>query len=163
MKRASGVGKRGSVTGKQPRRSSTNVDTFLNPLTILINASKNARNSLAENDGPPPEEEYCNIWCSLDNLSWNLASLAAPVDPTSDTVTIYDPNNTDPAACPAPSLPTPPDMPTITLPKTRTHMFDPTHVEDFDDASLINNLHEAPLLYLLLRRYAEQHIYTSCR
>jgi len=35
-------------------------------------------------------------------------------------------------------------------------------MKDFEDASLINNLHEAPLLYLLLRRFSEQHIYTNC-
>lgn len=33
---------------------------------------------------------------------------------------------------------------------------------DFDDAAKINNLHEAPLLFVLLRRYNDRKIYTNC-
>jgi hypothetical protein len=103
------------------------------------------------------------VWVNLDGLSWNLANLAAVPDPSSDTIKIYDPATTDPNELPAPSLgPPPPGFDLLDVPKTSTHMFDPSHVLDYSDASLINNLHEAPLLYLLLRRYAEDHIYTAC-
>jgi hypothetical protein len=103
------------------------------------------------------------VWVTLDGLSWNLANLAAVPDPSSDTIKIYDPATTDPNELPAPSLgPPPPGFDLLDVPKTSTHMFDPSHVLDYSDASLINNLHEAPLLYLLLRRYAEDHIYTAC-
>ena len=42
------------------------------------------------------------------------------------------------------------------------HEFDPTHMLDYDDAARINNLHEAPLLFVLLRRYEAKQIYTAC-
>jgi hypothetical protein len=41
-----------------------------------------------------------------------------------------------------------------------THACDPSHLEDLDDVSLLNNLHEAPLLHLLKRRYALDKIYS---
>jgi len=41
-----------------------------------------------------------------------------------------------------------------------THACDPSHLEDLDDVSLLNNLHEAPLLNLLKRRYKQDKIYT---
>ena len=43
-----------------------------------------------------------------------------------------------------------------------THPFDPTHSMPFDDISLLNDLHEGPLLDLLRRRYAKEIIYTDC-
>lgn len=41
-----------------------------------------------------------------------------------------------------------------------TQSFDPTHDMDMDDLARMNNLHEAPLLDLLRRRYAKDEIYT---
>jgi len=40
------------------------------------------------------------------------------------------------------------------------HTWDPTHAEDLDDLSEMNNVHEAPLLDLLRRRYFSDKIYT---
>lgn len=39
------------------------------------------------------------------------------------------------------------------VPKERTHAYDPSHALDLDDASKMNQMHEAPLLDLLLRRF----------
>ena len=39
--------------------------------------------------------------------------------------------------------------------------FDPSHETDLDDASLLNNLHEAPLLNLVCSRFKRDKIYTN--
>lgn len=39
--------------------------------------------------------------------------------------------------------------------------FDPTHLADLDDLCAMNNLHEAPLLYALRRRFFRDAMYTS--
>lgn len=39
------------------------------------------------------------------------------------------------------------------MPKDRTRAYDPSHALDLDDASKMNQMHEAPLLDLLLRRF----------
>ena len=44
----------------------------------------------------------------------------------------------------------------VLTPVEETHPFDPTHKMPFDDVSLLNDLHEGPLLDLLRRRYAEE-------
>jgi myosin V len=36
---------------------------------------------------------------------------------------------------------------------SETHGFDPSHESDLDDAAQLNNLHEAPLLDLISRRF----------
>mmetsp|Transcript_12788 Transcript_12788/g.19580 ORF Transcript_12788/g.19580 Transcript_12788/m.19580 type:complete len:328 (+) Transcript_12788:153-1136(+) len=41
------------------------------------------------------------------------------------------------------------------------HPFDPSHALNLEDASNLNNLHEAPLLALLRRRFRQGQIYTS--
>ena len=43
---------------------------------------------------------------------------------------------------------------------TATYPVDPTHLEDLADAARMNDLHEAPLLALLERRYNVGSIYT---
>ncbi|TYZ59134.1 hypothetical protein PybrP1_000059, partial [[Pythium] brassicae (nom. inval.)] len=40
------------------------------------------------------------------------------------------------------------------------HPFDPSHALDLDNISEMDNLHQAPLLDLLRRRYLEDRIYT---
>ena len=40
------------------------------------------------------------------------------------------------------------------------HPFDPSHGLDLDDISRLNNLHEAPLLHCLKRRFKDNNIYT---
>jgi len=42
---------------------------------------------------------------------------------------------------------------------TYTHMFDPSHESDLDDAALLNNLHEAPLLNLITSRFKRVHFF----
>lgn len=42
-----------------------------------------------------------------------------------------------------------------------THPFDPSHALDLSDASQLNNLHEGPLLNLLIRRFQSDDIYTN--
>ncbi len=42
-----------------------------------------------------------------------------------------------------------------------THSFDATHESDLDDAAMLNNLHEAPLLSLIRRRFEADKIYTN--
>jgi myosin heavy subunit len=41
-----------------------------------------------------------------------------------------------------------------------THPADPSHMDNLPDIALMNNLHQAPLLHLLRRRYLEDAIYT---
>lgn len=41
-----------------------------------------------------------------------------------------------------------------------THHCDPSHLRDMDDIAHMNNMHEAPLLGLLKRRYMKDQIYT---
>lgn len=48
-----------------------------------------------------------------------------------------------------------------TLPSNKIHPLDPTHLEDLDDLCSMNNLHEAPLLSILHRRFAKNLIYTT--
>jgi len=43
---------------------------------------------------------------------------------------------------------------------SETHQFDPTHELDLTNISDMDNLHEAPLLDLLRRRYEKDNIYT---
>ena len=43
---------------------------------------------------------------------------------------------------------------------SKTHCFDSTHLIDYDNICLMNNMHEAPLLDLLKRRFYKNHIYT---
>jgi myosin V len=48
------------------------------------------------------------------------------------------------------------------LPSNTFHPFDPSHSLDLDDISRLNNLHEAPLLHVLKRRFRDDKIYTFC-
>lgn len=43
----------------------------------------------------------------------------------------------------------------------QVHPYDPTHSLDLDNIAEMDNLHEAPLLDLLRRRYLEDKIYVS--
>lgn len=52
------------------------------------------------------------------------------------------------------------DNTTVVVPVDDTHPCDPTHMEDADDIARMNNMHEAPLLDLLRRRYKKDQIYT---
>eukprot|EP01138_Halocafeteria_seosinensis_P010819 gb/GECG01011049.1/.p1 GENE.gb/GECG01011049.1/~~gb/GECG01011049.1/.p1 ORF type:complete len:633 (+),score=86.46 gb/GECG01011049.1/:1-1899(+) len=49
---------------------------------------------------------------------------------------------------------------TVVVPIEDTHPCDQSHLEDTDDIARMNNMHEAPLLDLLRRRYKENSIYT---
>ncbi|CAM9139822.1 unnamed protein product [Laminaria digitata] len=49
----------------------------------------------------------------------------------------------------------------VQVPKADTHPYDPSHALDLDDASKMNQMHEAPLLDLLLRRFRKDVIYTN--
>ncbi|GMH55700.1 hypothetical protein TL16_g01972 [Triparma laevis f. inornata] len=48
----------------------------------------------------------------------------------------------------------------VTLDLQEFHPHDPTHSLDLDDISRLNNLHEAPLLHVLKRRFNDDKIYT---
>ncbi|GMI14409.1 hypothetical protein TrLO_g2424 [Triparma laevis f. longispina] len=142
--------KRASTQG---RRASQPVATLLTPLDKLIQDSKAKRQK--EESDVPQKQDATHIWASLDGHAWSLCSLPAPPTPGAPTILITKPDT--------PGQPLPPDPPiTIEVEAGMTHPFDPSHAEDYDDASVINNLHEAPLLYLLLRRFNEQKIYTLC-
>ncbi|CAM9145057.1 unnamed protein product, partial [Ectocarpus sp. 12 AP-2014] len=56
---------------------------------------------------------------------------------------------------------TPTQNTSVEVPKDQTHAYDPSHALDLDDASKMNQMHEAPLLDLLLRRFRKDAIYTS--
>ncbi|CAM9119117.1 unnamed protein product, partial [Ectocarpus sp. 8 AP-2014] len=56
---------------------------------------------------------------------------------------------------------TPTHNTSVEVPKDQTHAYDPSHSLDLDDASKMNQMHEAPLLDLLLRRFRKDAIYTS--
>lgn len=45
------------------------------------------------------------------------------------------------------------------MPASSTHPFDPTHAAYLSDISDLNNLHQAPLLDLLARRFRRNDIY----
>ena len=47
-----------------------------------------------------------------------------------------------------------------TLARSRCSAWDPSHELDLDDLSAMNELHEAPLLHALRRRYMRDEIYT---
>ena len=49
---------------------------------------------------------------------------------------------------------------TLDMDVSKTHHFDPSHYEYLEDIAKMNNLHEAPLLDLLHRRYSSNDIYT---
>jgi myosin-5 len=49
----------------------------------------------------------------------------------------------------------------VEFPIKDTHAFDPSHESDLDDAAQLNNLHEAPLLDLITRRFKKDKIYTN--
>lgn len=49
---------------------------------------------------------------------------------------------------------------TVVVPIEDTHPCDQSHLEDADDIARMNNMHEAPLLDLLRRRYKKNIIYT---
>lgn len=46
--------------------------------------------------------------------------------------------------------------------KDKSHPFDPSHALDMDDLAHLNNMHEAPLLHVLRRRFQSDAIYTLC-
>lgn len=48
----------------------------------------------------------------------------------------------------------------LVVPVSATHPMDPSHLLDLDNLCLMNNMHEAPLLDLLRRRFHSQRIYT---
>lgn len=50
---------------------------------------------------------------------------------------------------------------TLEVPADRVALYNPSHDGDCDDVSLIDDLHEAPLLALLERRFAADSIYTN--
>ncbi|CAM9140833.1 unnamed protein product [Ectocarpus fasciculatus] len=56
---------------------------------------------------------------------------------------------------------TPRQNTSVEVPKDQTHAYDPSHALDLDDASKMNQMHEAPLLDLLLRRFRKDAIYTN--
>ena len=47
-----------------------------------------------------------------------------------------------------------------TVPMQTAHPWDPSHDGDFDDVGKMGDLHEAPLLAMLEKRYARDAIYT---
>jgi myosin-5 len=51
---------------------------------------------------------------------------------------------------------------TYTVEKAKSHPFDPSHAIDMDDLARLNNMHEAPLLHVLKRRFRTDKIYTTC-
>ena len=48
----------------------------------------------------------------------------------------------------------------VTVSSTTVHPVDPTHMLNLDNICLMNNMHEAPLLDLLRRRFSNNEIYT---
>lgn len=51
---------------------------------------------------------------------------------------------------------------TAVVDKAKSHPFDPSHAIDMDDLAHLNNMHEAPLLHVLKRRFRSDKIYTTC-
>lgn len=51
---------------------------------------------------------------------------------------------------------------TTVVEKVKSHPFDPSHAIDMDDLAHLNNMHEAPLLHVLKRRFRSDKIYTTC-
>ncbi len=84
------------------------------------------------------------MWVPDKKNVWNLAEVVE--DKADESTITYQ----DPAHEAAP----------VSLLRSATHPFDPTHMLDLDNLCYINNLHEAPLLDLLRRRFFASNIYT---
>eukprot|EP00903_Cladosiphon_okamuranus_P008596 g8244.t1 len=96
------------------------------------------------------------VWVPDDEKVWRAVKKApgkdcgsprkrSPRSPTSDGVWVHMPGQSV----------------SIEVPKDRTHAYDPSHALDLDDVSKMNQMHEAPLLDLLLRRFRKDAIYTN--
>jgi myosin V len=88
------------------------------------------------------EMKRMQVWISDDKEVWKLANLVSANEETEEIV--VDDNGLQ-----------------KTLPASKTHPLDPTHLEDLDDLCSMNNLHEAPLLSILHRRFTKNMIYTT--
>ena len=135
---------------------------MLGSLNGIIAEHKRAMSVESENN--MQETIIKNIWVSTtDGKSWQLAELdpkSPPLAPGGATISVLNPSRSGAAA--AETAEESSGLATLDIPLSQTHPFDPSHAEDFDDASFINNLHEAPLLYLLLKRFSRGDIYTYC-
>ena len=87
------------------------------------------------------------VWIPHDDHVWINAKLVC-YDDNDETITasIYDESVSS--------------MKNMIFPIEKTHPVDPTHLLDLNDVYKMNNLHEAPLLYLLKKRFMSHQIYT---
>lgn len=87
------------------------------------------------------------LWIPHDSHVWMNAKLVGYND-ADETVTarIYDEMTSN--------------LKDLIFPIDKIHPVDPTHLLDLNDVYKMNNLHEAPLLYLLKRRFMSHQIYT---
>lgn len=87
------------------------------------------------------------LWIPHDTHVWMNAKLVS-YDDADETVTarIYDESTSN--------------LKDLIFPIDKIHPVDPTHLLDLNDVYKMNNLHEAPLLFLLKRRFMSHQIYT---
>ena len=87
------------------------------------------------------------LWIPHDSHVWMNAKLVS-YDDADETVTarIYDESTSN--------------LKDLVFPIDKIHPMDPTHLLDLNDIYKMNNLHEAPLLFLLKRRFMSHQIYT---
>ena len=84
-------------------------------------------------------------WIPDEEHAWLKADLIS-IDKDTHEVTVKDPRKKD----------TP-----VTYKQSEVHSFDLSHDANFADLCKMNDLHEAPLLNLLKRRYMDDQIYTT--
>ena len=152
------------------RRVSQPINTYLSVLDKVIAEAAAAEEARKESDIPQQE---VSSWCSslisprstnrspppANGLPFVFLTSHPPIQPTPPSQIVKNVWLTkDNKTWSLENL----DLDSPPPPPETSHPFDPSHMKDFEDASLINNLHEAPLLYLLLRRFSEQNIYTNC-
>ena len=92
-------------------------------------------------------DQFC--WIPHETDAWIKASLVS-IDSATGEAYVEDPYSEDPEI---------PDY--LTFPESEIHLLDPSHLLDHADLCKINNLHDAPLLDVLKRRYVEDNIYTT--
>lgn len=89
--------------------------------------------------------ETPRVWTfNKSTEEWNMWNLLHD-DVIQKTVTIFQIDPTE----------------TIEIKKSEICMVDPTHLLDLDDLCNMNNLHEAPLISILRKRWLESKIYTE--
>jgi len=135
------VGDASDIPVPTPPETLPNIDTPPQPPTAADTAVANKRGSFLLNEDAT-SNSITTVWTVSPKEVWRKATVLR----SSGTIlTIHNDAGTE-----------------IEVPLTECHVFDPSHDLNLDDISRLNNLHEAPLLHVLKRRFGNNQIYTYC-